>query len=240
MGKKKRLRKAAQRAAQASTPSGRAAPVRKAPRIPLSVVAALAIALVAAALVAFGLRSRESAQPASPSPPSSTASANPNAALGPGVHFPSQGHSHDLSVEQLNRYAYNSNPPTSGPHIEVFPQNFVNSEPLPKYMQVHVVEHGSVLLQYNCTCPDVVAALADVAEKYDARLLPGGMLSATPEDVRGALERGVAVIVAPNHDMKSKIALTAWTRLESLDRADRQTIGSFINAYLSNMTNAAQ
>lgn len=145
-----------------------------------------------------------------------------------------------MTTEQANRFHYNSDPPTSGPHLEIFNDVFVSQVPLAKYLQVHLLEHGNVLLQYDCVCPDVAAALAKIAGEYDTRLLPPGQLQPTTADVQGAEEQGLAVIVAPYAPMKSRIALTAWTRLATMEQVERQQVAGFINKYLHNAANAGQ
>jgi hypothetical protein len=156
-----------------------------------------------------------------------------------GTHYPSQGHKHFDEGESTD-FAYNSNPPTSGPHKEIFNDAFNSPVPLPKYVQVHLLEHGNVLLQYNCNCPDIAGALYQIAYRYDGQLVPPNQLQPLPSDVQAAEEGGQAVIVAPYPGMKHKIALTAWTRLGTLDSIDQAKITSFINAYLHNQANAAQ
>ncbi|MDQ6780159.1 MAG: DUF3105 domain-containing protein, partial [Candidatus Eremiobacteraeota bacterium] len=68
-----------------------------------------------------------------------------------GAAYASQGHQGHGSGD-LKRYAhfqYSTNPPTSGFHREVFTRSFVEDKPIPDYVQVHLLEHGNVLLQYN-------------------------------------------------------------------------------------------
>jgi len=156
-----------------------------------------------------------------------------------GKHYPAQGHVH-LPPGTTDTFKYNSDPPTSGPHRELFTSQFISPNPLPAYVQVHLLEHGNVLVQYSCSCPDVAAQLADIAGEFDNRLYPSNELQPTPADVQNAEEQGLAVIVAPYPNMKSKIALTAWTRLATLDTADKVKVISFINAWLSNQANLSQ
>lgn len=177
--------------------------------------------------------------------PAATASATGSAAqVAPvvvvlGTHYPPQGHKH-FAVGESTAFHYNSDPPTSGPHKELFNDTFVSPTPLPKFVQVHLLEHGNVLLQYNCECPDVAAALSQIAYEYDAQQVPPNHLQPLPADVQAAEEGGLAVIVAPYPGMKHKIALTAWTRLATLDRVDKAKIEAFINAYLHNAANLNQ
>ncbi|MBV8171552.1 MAG: DUF3105 domain-containing protein [Candidatus Eremiobacteraeota bacterium] len=156
-----------------------------------------------------------------------------------GTHYPSQGHAH-FEEGASTAFAYNSNPPTSGPHKEMFSDTFNSATPLPKYVQVHLLEHGNVLLQYNCDCPQLAGALYQIAYGYDSKLIPSDQLQPTTAQVQAAEESGAAVIVAPYPGMTHKIALTAWTRLATLDAVDQAKIMSFINAYVHNTANASQ
>jgi len=186
-----------------------------------------------------------SASAASPSAPAATSVASAATSSAPagapfaGKSFPSQGHTH-LDPTEPDDFVYNSNPPTSGPHKEIFSDQFVNPNPLPAYVQVHLLEHGNVLLQYSCTCPDVAASLSAIAYEYDSKLIAPNELQPTAEEVQAGEEQGKAVIVAPYPSMKSKIALTAWTRLGVLSSVDKPKIESFISLYLSNASNASQ
>lgn len=193
--------------------------------------------LVAVALAACS-GSRAPGAAASPTP-SATAATTTAAGAFLGTYYPSQGHTH-LQPGEPDDFVYNSNPPTSGPHREIFNDAFISPVPLAKYVQVHLLEHGNVLLQYNCSCPDIERALGAIAMQYDKHLLPAGQLQPTTADVQNAEDQGFAVIVAPYRGMKSKIALTAWTRLGTLNSLDQKQITSFIDTYLHNEANAAQ
>jgi hypothetical protein len=177
------------------------------------------------------------ASPADASGASAAAQASAPPFLGKG--FPSQGHAH-LNPGEPDDFNYNSNPPTSGPHREIFTDTFISPEPIPNYVQVHLLEHGNVLLQYNCTCPDLATQLGSIAMIYDIHLIPPSELQPSAADVQNGEEQGMAVIVAPYPRMKSTIALTAWTRLGTLTAVDKQKIVSFIDAYLHNEANASQ
>lgn len=201
-----------------------------------------ALALTLTGVLFFGgcTKHGEDASPAaSPSAALAAASAQTPGPQFLGTHYPSQGHRH-FDEGEKTAFAYNSDPPTSGPHKEVFSDAFNNATPLPAYVQVHLLEHGNVLLQYNCSCPDIAGALYQIAYKYDSRLIPPDQLAPLPAQVQTAEEGGAAVVVAPYPGMKHKIALTAWTRLGTLDAIDQAKIESFINTYLHNQQNTAQ
>ncbi|HKW45472.1 MAG TPA: DUF3105 domain-containing protein [Candidatus Eremiobacteraceae bacterium] len=201
----------------------------------------LAVLVVAAiAFMIFGRSGGASTAPATaasptPSPLSPAGSAAPFY----GTSYPSQGHAH-LDPGTADDFVYNSNPPTSGPHREVFTDTFISPSVLPSYVQVHLLEHGNVLLQYSCKCPDVASALSAIAMTYDNKQIPADHLQPTAQDVQNAEEQGMAVLVAPYPQMKPRIALTAWTRVGALSGLDQVKISSFIDTYLHNSTNASQ
>ena len=125
----------------------------------------------------------------------------------PGVQFPDQGNLHVASAETSHEQ-YNSAPPTSGPHLPYIAPWGVHTRPIVRELQVHNLEDGGVVVQYNCECPELVAKLKAVVDRYDRH-----------------------VILAPYPGMKHNIALTAWTRLDTLDEFDEARITRFIEAY---------
>ena len=108
-------------------------------------------------------------------------------------------------------------PTTFGPgHIESFPPQQINTQPILRTIQEHVMERGgghhqigSMLVQYNCNdyqCePDLVQMLIDIVGDYPSY-----------------------VYLAPYPSMDAKIALAAPGRLETLDSLDEQRIRQFI------------
>jgi hypothetical protein len=104
---------------------------------------------------------------------------------------------------------FNSSPPTSGPRLSYIADWGPHALPVPLELQAHNLEHGGVLLQYNCPhgCPDIAGRLDALARSRD------GVLS------------------APYPFMPAGIALTAWGHLERLDRYDEEAIVRFIGTY---------
>jgi hypothetical protein len=104
--------------------------------------------------------------------------------------------------------AYNSLPPTSGPHFAFTVATGVYTRPVPDGLTVHAMEHGHVIISY---APDTgdreVAALTRLARRY------GGDVILTPYP---RLERG--------------IALTAWGRIEHLDSYNPDLVITFVEA----------
>jgi hypothetical protein len=125
----------------------------------------------------------------------------------PGRLMPDQGNLHIQSAS-VTHEPYNSDPPTSGPHLPYTAPWGVHTRPILLELQVHNLEDRGVVVQYNCECPDLVARLRGIVDKYDRH-----------------------VILAPYPTMKNRIALTAWTRIETLDDFDAKRITRFIEAY---------
>lgn len=122
--------------------------------------------------------------------------------------FPSQGN-HHIQPGVDTRFKYNSDPPTSGPHYSHRPPWGIHNRPLPKGLQVHGLEDGGVIVQYNCTdCSSLIAKLRGIVNRYSEH-----------------------VILAPYPTMKSRIALTAWTKLDAMEEFDENRIVRFIRAH---------
>jgi len=125
----------------------------------------------------------------------------------PGETFGDLGNEHIQAASDPHA-AYNSDPPTSGPHLPYIAPWGVHTRPVPLELQVHNLEDGGVVVQYNCECPELVAKLRDIVRRYDKQ-----------------------VLLAPYPGMKSRIALTAWTRLDRFEEFDEKRIVRFIEAY---------
>lgn len=178
-----------------------------------------------------------------PSPSSSAAEADFGM---PGAHFPSQGHCHiggscPPRADNYELFPYNSSPPTSGPHEERFPATFISDQPIPERILVHILEHGNVEILYNDSAsPELIKKLRDYAMRYDFRFW-GLQTPQTPgADVGEQLEAAQAIFVAPYPNMVHKVALAAWTRLDTIDDYDRDRIDHFVRAWVGNAQNAGQ
>jgi len=149
------------------------------------------------------------------SKPSNTLPAN----KAPGTEIPDLGNAH---IQRLGdpHAPYNSEPPTSGPHMPGIAPWGAYDKPIPKEYQVHNLEDGGVLIQYNCPkgCSDLLKKLEGVFFKYKKRA--------------EADKRYMHLLLAPNPDMDTRIALTAWTRLDKFTDFDEARIDRFIEAYI--------
>jgi len=113
-----------------------------------------------------------------------------------------------ISPAQAPYVHYNSMPPTSGPHYAFTIATGVYTSPVPDGLTVHALEHGHVVIQYAPGATrDVVDVLSRIARRY-----------------------GADVVLAPYPGLTTGIALTAWGRLELLDRPDETRMSSFVEA----------
>jgi hypothetical protein len=132
---------------------------------------------------------------------------------GPGRKMPDRGQTH---VQQGTPITYEEYPPTSGSHWPVWAKWGVYTEPIPEEVLVHNLEHGGIVLLYNCPtpCPDVVRQLEET-------------FAALPKSKYGH----VKLVITPNARIKTRFALLAWTRLDEFDRFDRQRAVRFVTAW---------
>ena len=122
-----------------------------------------------------------------------------------------QGKNHVKSDTQVE---YGSNPPTSGPHYEEWTKAGVYEEPLADGNLVHSLEHGYVIISYNCEqenpeCKDLVSKVVAIWEEKGRN----------------------KIIVTPRPSLDTKIALTAWTKLDKFDEFDAERINFFIDEF---------
>ncbi len=131
----------------------------------------------------------------------------------PGEFVPSLGNRH-VGPFEAGMMQYNSDPPTSGPHLPSIARWGIHENPVPKELQVHNLEDGGVLVQYNCPqtnpeCRSLVEKLARIVRRYDHAIL------------------------APYPGMSHKIALTAWSRIDKFNEFDEARVVKFIDSHIN-------
>lgn len=125
--------------------------------------------------------------------------------------FTSLGGAHSVVTPDGTSEAWNTFPPTSGPHNDVPAVLGFYDEPLNQAQAVHNLEHGATVIQYGPGVPP--AEIAKLKEFYTAS--PNGML------------------VAKLPALKNKIALQAWT---TPDPKPGQTASDPGRSYLAKCT----
>ena len=130
---------------------------------------------------------------------------------GPGGEFPDQGDQHIANEQSFT--GYSSAPPTSGPHWGAPAPWGIHSEPLPNEWQVHNLEHGGVMIQYNTEDQNLITQLRRFAQKQS--------------------DFPCFLIVAPYPDMQFPVAVTAWGVRDTMESYDEARLQEFVDAYLN-------
>jgi hypothetical protein len=125
--------------------------------------------------------------------------------------------------------AYNSNPPSSGPHEGRWARWGGHTGAIPRRNYVHNLEHGGVVLAWRCadgscaTARDVLAALGTFPNDR-ACDLPG--VPARPR-----------VVATPDPLLESPVAAVAWGRVYQADCVDAESLRGF---YVSALAHAPE
>lgn len=137
----------------------------------------------------------------------------------PGVATRDDGQQHipqGVPIDRSNLPPYSSDPPTSGPHWpSVAIGSRISDAGEPDEQLVHNLEHGYVILHYNCKrseCPDTYDGLMKVYRRFQSTN---------------------KVIMNYRPKTRSRIALTAWARLDTMDAFDEARIERFVEAWLN-------
>jgi hypothetical protein len=123
-------------------------------------------------------------------------------------------------VELCSQVAYTTNPPTSGPHYPTWAKYKVYDRRIGRPFWVHDLEHGAVVVAYNCPegCADEVAALTS----FLAARAPDPLCSAA---VRNRF------VVTPDPELDVRFAAMAWGFALESDCFDLGALGGFIDEH---------
>jgi hypothetical protein len=129
---------------------------------------------------------------------------------------PNGGHLHTPDCTPVT---YASNPPSSGTHYPDWAMYKTYSAPVPWGFLVHDLEHGAVVVSYNCPegCPDEVAQAQ-------------AMLDALPLD-RACGNARMRTVLVPEPDLTVRWAASAWTWPLRADCFDNAAFAAFIAAH---------
>ncbi len=136
-----------------------------------------------------------------------------------------QGNTH-IADNTASPIAYNSAPPTSGPHYgSIVPWNIYH-EPQRYERVLHNLEDGGVAIYYQCEdgCEELVDQLEDLVTPY---LRSDRRVVLMPNDPAWRLGNSQPL----HQDMESRIALTSWQRIDKFDEFDAERIEAFIERY---------
>lgn len=166
---------------------------------------------------------------------------NPAATVGEA--FPIQGRDH-IKVG-AGHPPYNSNPPTSGPHYEEPVAAGVYSTEYADENLIHSLEHGYVIVSYNCDVKEVGIKLSGPVFAHGETEATAGSQASTSavtkdeschrlEDELKSLAEKLKVwklIVTPRKNLEVRIALTAWGRIDKFNRMDGSRMEKFVKLY---------
>lgn len=142
--------------------------------------------------------------------------------------FSDQGRNH---VSAGTTEEYNSNPPTSGLHYAEWEKPGIYDKVLEDGKLVHSLEHGYIVISYNCTKsleteePHEEIPATELINSPDCQKLVEQIKLITKKT---GMDR---LIVVPRLNLDTPIALTAWTKLLSLDEVDGEKMIGFINKF---------
>ncbi len=158
----------------------------------------------------------------------------------PGMKMADQGREH-VSPQQVAEFSYNSNPPTSGPHLATWVKAGVFSAPQSEGELIHSLEHGYIIISYNCNVhlgenSKIAKVFAHEeegspsADFKDPTISTGSAINETEvcktliNQLKELSERKKLwkLIVVPRPALDTTIALTAW---EYIDKFDPDPIG---------------
>jgi len=130
---------------------------------------------------------------------------------------PNAGHQHTAS--DCDPVTYASNPPSSGTHYPDWTRYKTYAAPVPWGFLVHDLEHGAVVIVYNCPegCPDEVAQ----AQAFIDSLPPDPSCSGAP----------MRIVLAPDPTLDVRWAASAWTWTLRAPCFDASAFASFVAAH---------
>ena len=133
---------------------------------------------------------------------------NKKATVAIGDSYPSLGQDHiDVGTKHV---AYNSNPPTSGPHYATPAKWGLYQNEIADETMIHNLEHGGIWISYKDVDADTISKIESLAKAHTYK-----------------------IIVTPRANNDAKIVLASWTRLMKLDKFDEDTILNFIKSNLN-------
>lgn len=122
----------------------------------------------------------------------------------------------NIHVTLCSNINYISNPPHSGNHYPSWAAYRTYTKPIPWGFLVHSLEHGAVVITYNCPqeCADEVAQVQT-------------FIDALPADCGASVKR--RVILMPDPNLPVKFAASAWRHTLKADCFDRGAFQRFFD-----------
>jgi len=127
------------------------------------------------------------------------------------------GHLH--TANNCDPVSYASNPPSSGTHYPDWAAYKTYTAPVPWGFLVHDLEHGAIVMVYNCPagCPAEVAQ----AQAFIDGLAPDAACGGGP----------MKIVLAPDHTLDVRWAASAWTWTLRSNCFDMAAFSSFVSSH---------
>ncbi len=155
----------------------------------------------------------------------------------PGQAVEDQGRKH-VSQAEWEKFKYNSNPPTSGPHDETWVKKGMYSVPQPKGLLIHSLEHGYVELHYNCNVTNSKlktqnSKLGTESASMDDAVWNSGECKNLIGQLKDIMSDKTdwKMIIVPNPTITTKLSVVAWDRIDVMNMVNKKEIEDFINAF---------
>ena len=138
--------------------------------------------------------------------------------------------------------SYNSNPPSSGPHYPIWAAFREYDKPVDRRYYVHDLEHGAVVLAYNCekaASSDGGSSDAGVAACESTVASLRTAIAAIPDDPMCSGE-GVRVraVLTPDPLLDVPIAVAAWGFIYRAQCIDMRSLVDFVKSNYGKGTEA--
>lgn len=127
------------------------------------------------------------------------------------------GHLH--TANDCDPVTYPTNPPSSGTHYPDWAVYKTYASPVPWGFLVHCLEHGAIVMAYNCPggCADEVAQAQALVDSLPADANCGGAAMKT--------------VIVPDPSLDTRWAAAAWTWTLRASCFDSQSFAAFITAH---------
>jgi hypothetical protein len=128
-------------------------------------------------------------------------------------------------IDPSTQWTYKFYPPTSGPHYSVAgsaPVAWGTVDNLVEGQFVHNLEHGGIVVLYNCPSGSDCTTLKDQLTNYVKNRAP----------IEPTYGKPKMVMTPYSHGMQKKVALVAWHYIEFLDAYDQNAITQFYESHV--------
>ncbi|MDQ6885154.1 MAG: DUF3105 domain-containing protein [Candidatus Dormibacteraeota bacterium] len=139
-----------------------------------------------------------------------------------GRQVPDEGRNH---IDPSTPGTYNVYPPTSGSHYNaqgIAPVTWQTITTLQEGQYIHNLEHGGIVVLYNCPSGSDCTTLRNQLENYVKNLVP----------VEPQFNQMKIVLSPYSRGMQKKIALLAWDYIQFLDSYDVTAITTFYESHV--------